>query len=209
VLFVLGTALSPLLTPAFTRVVAGAFDPQEHTGLSRERSLEIAEQVRRFVARSGSDTLPQTVDGRDGFDESSVSHLADVRSVIAGARVATGVAAGVLASAIVLALSWRRWRVLGAGLRCGSYAIAASVGLLGVMGLVDFEGLFARFHGVFFESGTWTFSSDSLLIQLFPEPFWIVSAVGWTVLTAGGAVSLWWLGGYASTHEGSHEGTRA
>jgi uncharacterized membrane protein len=77
------------------------------------------------------------------------------------------------------------------------------------MGLVDFEGLFARFHGVFFESGTWTFSSDSLLIQLFPEPFWIVSAVGWTVLTAGGAVSLWWLGGYASTHEGSHEGTRA
>lgn len=209
VLLVIGVTLLPLLTPAYTRTVAGLFDPQERTDLSLARSLEMAEEVRRFVTDADAETLPNVVDGREGFDESSVAHLADVRDVMISARAATGIAAGVLAIAIMLMLARREWRVLGSGLRGGSYLIIGAVLLLGVAGIVDFDGLFAGFHGVFFESGTWTFPYDSLLIQLFPEQFWAVSAALWAALIAVGAGSLWWLGGHASAHEGPQEGTRA
>jgi len=209
VLLVIGVTLLPLLTPVYTRTVAGLFNPQERADLSRERSLEMAEEVRRFVTDPDSETLPSVVDDREGFDASSVAHLADVRDVMISARVATGVAAGVLAIAIMLLLARKEWRVLGAGLRGGGYMIIGAVLLLGVAGIVDFDGLFAGFHGIFFESGTWTFPSGSLLIQLFPEQFWAVSAALWAALIAVGAGSLWWLGGYALAHEGPHEGTRA
>ncbi|MFR7649951.1 MAG: DUF1461 domain-containing protein [Eggerthella lenta] len=44
-------------------------------------------------------------------------------------------------------------------------------------GLVDFNGLFAAFHSLFFVEGTWTFNYDSLLISMYPIDFWMNGAV--------------------------------
>ncbi len=197
-LFVVGVSLTPLLTPFHTRVVAAAFEPAERTGLSEERSLEIAEDVRRFVTRSDAEDLPAEVDGRSGFDDSAVSHLVDVREVLFVARGATGLTAGALTLVMVFALSRRRREYLIGGLRGGAWLLLASVTLVGAAALTDFSSLFARFHGVFFESGTWTFSNKSLLIQLFPEGFWVTSGALWAAIVLCGAGALWWLGGYAS-----------
>ena len=48
---------------------------------------------------------------------------------------------------------------------------------------------------MFFEAGTWQFSEEELLIQLFPEPFWVLAGAAWAGLTGIGALGLlgYWL----------------
>ena len=50
------------------------------------------------------------------------------------------------------------------------------------------ETLFARFHDLFFEPGTWLFAEGDLLIALFPPFYWGVSAFAW----AAGVVLVGW-----------------
>jgi uncharacterized membrane protein len=77
--------------------------------------------------------------------------------------------------AIAKALSWAGLGILGAAV------------LVIAVGAVDFEGLFAAFHSLFFEAGTWVFPYDSLLIQVFPLPFWATSGLIWGALTLSSA----------------------
>ena len=46
------------------------------------------------------------------------------------------------------------------------YLLQSSVVLLG------FDGLFLRFHEVFFSGNTWRFSTRDTLLRLYPEVFW-------------------------------------
>lgn len=55
---------------------------------------------------------------------------------------------------------------------------------LGTWAIADFNGLFAVFHSLFFEEGTWTFASDSLLICMYPQDFWMGMGTVWLAVTA-------------------------
>ena len=114
---------------------------------------------------------------------SAVSHLADVRGVISAARLVTagsGGAAGRLAR--------RRARARADAPRGVASCVPARSGVpssscsAGLAGTLDFDALFTAFHGLFFAEGTWTFASDSLLIQTFPEQFWATAAGVWAGL---------------------------
>jgi integral membrane protein (TIGR01906 family) len=188
-LLVVGLALLPLLHPRATELLAQRYSRVADSGLSQERVLQIAEQVRKFVAEGDTDTLPATVDGRPGFDSAAVSHLQDVRRVIEGARVLTGVLAAIAAVWIGLQISRRRFAAISAALIWGA-GISIGIVLAGVVaGLVDFESLFTWFHGLFFSAGTWSFPADALLIEVFPSEFWITAGACWGALVAlGGAL---------------------
>lgn len=177
---VLGIALLPLETPIFTRVLAARYSQSAQAGLSTTQTLALAEQVRAFVV-AGRGSLPPVVNGHEGFDASQVSHLGDVRTVLRRARLAT---LGMLIAAAVLLTVVRRLQ----GARAAGAAMKASAVLTVVLPLagataaiVDFDAFFSAFHAVFFSAGTWTFPSDSLLIRLFPEPFWLVAGASWAV----------------------------
>ena len=43
----------------------------------------------------------------------------------------------------------------------------------------SFESFFTWMHTLFFSAGTWTFASDSLLISMFPQNFWIGMGAIW------------------------------
>ena len=185
-LAVIGVALLPLTTPAYVQAMVSAVDSAELTGLGAGRTLEVAEQVRDFVTSRSASPLPATVDGRPGFDAAAVSHLVDVRDVLVPARTA----------ALSLALLACAWAVLRMRSRTGKSVTAFALALAGrlllagaalaiVAGLLDFGGLFARFHAIFFAAGTWVFPPDALLIQVFPLPFWGVSGVMWGVTVVG------------------------
>lgn len=189
-LLVVGASLIPLTQPFFTRQLSQRFSLVQEAGLSPERMLEVAEQVRAFVASPGGTTLPTTVDGRPGFDEAAVSHLADVRSVIFAAAVFTAGLALLLGVWLALRLSRRQFDRLASALWAGAVACLVFVLLMGGAGLFDFDSLFTAFHGVFFAEGTWTFSYDSLLIQTFPETFWVAAGVAWAGLIVLGGVLL-------------------
>ena len=191
----IGIVLLPLTTPLFVRGLVTVVGSDELTGLSAERTLEVAEAVRVFVTHAEAPALPAEVDGRAGFDAAAISHLEDVRDVMVPAR---SLALGLAALAIV-------WVVLRSRTRAGRITAAFGVFAAGVLllsgsavlllsGIVNFNGLFAWFHSLFFAAGTWTFPADALMIQVFPLPFWIVAGACWGALIIAAGVGLVWGG---------------
>lgn len=175
-----GLPLLPMLSPAFTQTLSQRYSLSAEAGLSSVQMLSLAEDVRAFVAAE-RDSLPARVQGRDAFDEGAVSHLRDVRSALAAGRLATLAA---FAAALLCVWLLRRDRLaVRRAFGAASLVSSALIAAVGMIGLFDFDRFFSAFHGLFFEAGTWTFSYDSLLIQLFPERFWLVSAVSWAVGT--------------------------
>ena len=174
--FLLGASVAPLTIPSFTRIVASRTSLFQEAGLSKAAILGVAENVRVFVVDGDGQTLPSTVEGRPGFDESAVSHLLDVRRVLAGARIATGVLALGLTLGLAYEVARKRTDVIADALMAGAVCSVALVVLCAVAATSDFGAFFAAFHGLFFSAGTWTFPYDSLLIQTFPEKFWIAGA---------------------------------
>lgn len=179
-----GIAVEPLKAPVFTRVLVERYAESGQAGITDAEMARAAEQVRRYVVSPGrSDGLPETVAGRAGFDRGAVSHLDDVARVLSGARILTLVLAALLLVSAAVALRAGAWHDVARALRAGAGVCAVVPALAGLVALSDFDAFFAAFHGVFFAEGTWTFPYDSLLILLFPEPFWVTSGVAWAVLT--------------------------
>lgn len=117
-----------------------------------------------------------------------LSHLDDCHRLIAAAApwLATS-AAGALAGLALLA--WRRSRqALAAALVAAPCLVLAAFAGLGLWGTLDFNGLFAAFHGVLFPQGNWTFPARSLLISMYPLDFWVGMAKAWLGITAAAAI---------------------
>lgn len=187
----MGLALLMMTGPEATASLSRTYSQAQEAGISESQALKLAEQVRAFVV-DGEGALPETVAGREGFSADAVSHLEDVRSVIAASKVATAASAMIVMVWLLVMMGRRRLERVASGLKAGGVATAVLIGVLALAGMLDFDSFFVAFHGVFFDAGTWTFPADSLLIRLFPEGFWSSAAVrlgGWTVAFAG----AWWL----------------
>lgn len=131
------------------------------------------------------DALAQVSD-RYALDADAVSHLEDCNELITGLSSYLGMI-GVAALIIALVLGFRRqYAALAFMLRMGPALLLAVLLVLGIWGVVDFNGLFAVFHSLFFVDGTWTFNYDSLLISMYPIDFWMGMGAVWV----GSAVGL-------------------
>lgn len=187
---VVGVALYPMLHPTFTRVLSQRYSLVSQSGLPQERVLSIAEQVRHYVVDANAEPLPATVDGRPGFDASAVSHLNDVRRVVDTAQLITGLLAAVLAVWIGVEIARRRFSAIEHALFAAAGWCVLIVVLGALVGTMDFEGFFAWFHGLFFAAGTWQFPANALLIEVFPEDFWMACGVLWGALVLLGGLAL-------------------
>ncbi len=180
---VIGLTVLPLLSPQYVRWRVAAGDSAELTGLGQEATLDAAEAVRLFVVDEAAPMLPAEIAGLPAFDEAAVSHLLDVRAVIIGARRMTITLVLVCVAWVLVRVRSPRGRVLvRSALRGAAWLLALGLAAATVIGLTSFGALFAWFHSLFFESGTWTFPADALLIRVFPLPFWTDAAGSWTVL---------------------------
>ncbi len=187
---VIGVAVLLLTAPSVTNILVRAYDGAGRSGLSEADALKAAQAVRAFVTDRAADPLPGTVAGRGGFTPGAVAHLTDVRRVITAARLATGVVASLLAAWLAFGIAGRRRKELAAGMRIGAIVLALAVPVAALAALADFDTFFAGFHSLFFASGTWQFSAEELMIQLFPEPFWVAAAASWAALVSFGALAL-------------------
>ena len=128
------------------------------------------------------------VSDRYALDADAVSHLEDCNGLITGLSSYLGMI-GVAALIIALVLGFRKqFAALAFMLRMGPALLLAVLVILGLWGVIDFNGLFAAFHSLFFANGTWTFSYDSLLITMYPPEFWIGMGAVW--LAATGLLSI-------------------
>lgn len=177
----LGLALLPLETPQFTAWLSSRYSQAEAAGISRAEAGALAEQVRAFVV-AGQGWLPGTYAGRPAFDAGMVSHLEDVRDVLASAHVATTVLAVLLSLFAWMTVRRRHVALLGDVLVRAGWLLVGTLAAVAIVGLTSFDAFFSAFHRLFFAAGTWTFPYDSLLIRLFPEGFWATAAAAWGAL---------------------------
>lgn len=187
---VLGVAVMTLTLPVFTSAVSQALRIPATAGLPTQDALRLSGNVRALVADAEYEPLPATWKGAPAFDSAAVSHLLDVRSVISGARLATGVLALLLAVYVGYCIVRRRLSPMRSGMYAGAGLLVGVIVLAAAAALTDFYTFFAAFHGLFFKAGTWTFPADSLLIRLFPERFWEACGVSWAALSLAGALVL-------------------
>lgn len=189
-LLLVGLSVRLLTIPAFTSVVARAVDSPTRSGLAPETALDLADQVRAYVVGANTGPLPDRVDGREGFTPDAVAHLDDVRTVLIGAARATWLLVVGVAGWVAWCIRAGRQEIFAQGVRTGGWTAIVLVPLAALAALGDFDAFFAAFHGLFFQAGTWQFSSSDLLIQLFPEPFWMTGGAAWAALVFFGGVVL-------------------
>ena len=113
----------------------------------------------------------------------AASHLDDVFAVVAKAEpVVLGVFCAAVLCAVGVCCSLGR-RAFGSVLVAAGAVTLVAFAALGVTAAVNFDGLFAVFHSLFFSQGSWVFNADSLLITMYPEPFWVGMGAIWLAAT--------------------------
>ena len=144
----------------------------------------------------GSGGLPEAADGSPFYDADESSHLADVRRVFMGARIAWVVAAIV---GVALVIRAQRRGAAAALVRDGAFAAGAVVLLVAAIFAVAFEPAFLAFHHLFFPQGNFLFDpATSHLLLVYPERYWygVILRVGLSVIAA--ALVLWVVAALAS-----------
>lgn len=119
--------------------------------------------------------------GSSMFTEGEVQHMVDVKNLIGFAYVLGAVLAVILIIGI-----WYLAKRYAGGVRRALFsgAILALVGIaaLAVFAIMGWDNFFTQFHALFFSDGTWTFNVSDTLIRLYPEQFWLDSAIAIAVL---------------------------
>ena len=143
--------------------------------LTRLRTLQPSEENVDMLLAQASDTYV--------LDPEAIEHLDDVFGVLATAEpIVLGVFIAAVLTAVGVGCASGR-RTFGTVLLCAGLGTIAVFAILGIWAAIDFEGLFAVFHSLFFAQGSWVFSADSLLITMYPEPFWVGMGAIWLATT--------------------------
>ncbi len=174
-LLVLLTAnLRLFVTPTYVFWQSDRLETGREASVGPENDASVATII--DYLNNGAKVLPD-------LSEREAVHLADVRRLFNSlARLSMGAAAALLAALVLVGRASSRpdtarhlaWAAAGA---CGLVLL-----FLAAL-LVNFSWIFTRFHQLFFAPDSWLFSSDTLLIQAFPEQFWLVTGASWIGLT--------------------------
>lgn len=133
-------------------------------------------------AGAGAEELA-AADGRYTLTPDAISHLDDVNDVV-GRAFPIILSSAVLAGFCLMCCFYLGGtRAMPRPLMWSGAAVVVVFALLGLWAAVDFNGLFAAFHSLFFADGTWTFANDSLLICMYPEAFWVGMGGIWLAVT--------------------------
>lgn len=111
-------------------------------------------------------------DGSVLYNERELSHMLDVKNLVqAGLKVWYAIIAFFL---LVGVAAWKLnilqefWKAVSRG---GWLTLLLILLILAAV-MIDFDALFAQFHGLFFQADTWLFYASDTLIRLFPEKLW-------------------------------------
>ncbi len=111
-------------------------------------------------------------DGSPLYNERELSHMDDVKQVVAvGRKVWLGILAIFIGLSVLLTVLGHQqtWR---SSIRWGGWLLIGLMVALLLSIVISFDQLFTQFHNLFFASGTWTFYYSDTFIRLFPIRFW-------------------------------------
>lgn len=200
------TGLVGLLTLLCAVAVSGVTNPalikQGFLQFSDTRSFQVSAVQYEEIAKGLAQYLDGKADkivwanGDDIFNEKEMTHLADVRGIVALLK-AVRLTGGGITLCVLAALYWLEKKRGVPGLLLGlwrGFSAAAALLLLAAAGLtiwacVDFSGMFWRLHEVLFRNSLWLMDRETdLLAGLMPEPFfvWYAQTMGKSLLPIAG-----------------------
>jgi len=103
-------------------------------------------------------------------------HMVDVKNVYTGLRIVAGISLILAVLSIVKLRKKNKFELYMTLKRLYLGPLVLTV-FLGSVFAIDFDGAFTIFHKIFFRNDDWLLPSDSVLLQLLPLNFWLVSAV--------------------------------
>ncbi|MHC6175747.1 TIGR01906 family membrane protein [Glutamicibacter sp. X7] len=114
--------------------------------------------------------------GSTMFTDGEVQHMVDVKNLM-GMVYVGGAILAVLAIICIVYLARRYAGGVRRSCFTGAILLLAVIAALAVAAVLGWNGFFSSFHALFFTEGTWTFNVTDTLIRLYPEQFWIDSAI--------------------------------
>ena len=188
---ILTVTFQVLLTPGPTRVFATFYVDDEASPMDHDYLVETACKTLAYCTGDEDAGLPVGDDESISYTPEVMLHLDDVTAFFSGMRLAALVAVLVAMAAVFALWVACRERGGGAAARAGSRVMIVSavvvivlIAALFAWAAIDFYTMFNLLHSLFFASGSWLFSYDSLLICALPEQFWMAMGVLWAVLIA-------------------------
>ncbi len=135
------------------------------------------------VLANANDEQLAAGDERLTLPADALSHLDDVHSVVETVYNAFFIIALVALACCLLLGKLGYRRLLGLSFIISGAFLLVAFAALGIWAMMDFNGLFAVFHSLFFAEGSWTFSANSLLITMYPTDFWMGMGAVWLLGT--------------------------
>lgn len=186
---ILTVTFQVLLTPAPTKIFATLYVDDVTSPMDHDYLVETACKTLAYCTGDEDAGLPLGEDEAIAYTPEVMSHLDDVTAFFSGMRLAAIIAVLVAIAAIFAMWVACRERGRGAPARAGSRVMISSAVLVLVVlaalfawAAIDFNSMFNMLHSLFFASGSWLFSYDSLLICALPEQFWMSMGVLWAAL---------------------------
>ena len=106
------------------------------------------------------------------YTATEISHLEDAKIVLLIADYAFYIS--LLLCTLIIAMYERKRAELRQFFFWGGVTTIAVMSFVLIFIFADFNLAFVTFHKIFFPQGNWIFSTDSLLIQTFPESFFVL-----------------------------------
>ncbi|MGO2051849.1 TIGR01906 family membrane protein [Glutamicibacter sp. 287] len=125
--------------------------------------------------------------GSSMFTAQEVQHMLDVKNLI-GLGYVIGAVLAVLAIIFIVYLANRYSGGVRRALFSGAILTLVLIAGIAVIAITGWNTFFSGFHQLFFAEGTWTFNLSDTLIRLYPEQFWVDSALAIGVLVVVSAV---------------------
>ncbi len=189
-LVVLGVTVVLLLTPAYIHAALAQSGSATILGVSEAQAQSLSDQtVHEIVFGPQTFAFPFRPGGPAFYDTAEANHLRDVHDVLYAFLLVVAIAVVVLAFGLA---RWHRerwlWRSIGRG---AAFLVVAFVAV-GIFFSLEFDTAFTLFHEIFFPEGDWSFNTATQrLVQLYPTPFWELTATVLALLAIGLSLAVW------------------
>jgi integral membrane protein (TIGR01906 family) len=157
--------------------------PDDRYGLSggeRERLALIGLRSIKPSTAEGIGLLREArlPNGEPAFGKRELTHMEDVRTAVSRAyrfQVIAVIAIGLLAVLFGLLSTTRA--VVPVALARGAVLTVIVAVAVGVIAATSYGSFETTFHGIFFEGETWRFEETDTLRRLYPDRFWLDTAI--------------------------------
>jgi integral membrane protein (TIGR01906 family) len=175
--------------------------PKDDLGLTAEKRTALALTGLHSIrpdAQDGLELLRQArlPDRTPAFTAREIRHMSDVRTLL-GRLYTLQIADAIVIAALAVGLAFRPTRrsLVPRALRLGALLTLGLAAVVGVLAVVYWPAFSTPFHLAFFGESSWRFDDTDTLRRLYPDRFWIDTAVVLGVLAVVQAAGLWFLAG--------------